>query len=385
VPSTTTFTYTNATAGLGNSSGGTAKVSPTFAANSPSLLLDELPLTGGTAVDMPTDASKYLVIDNITIDKQDEFLTYDVTINVTSAGSPSDLVTKTLTNEMLTLNYKAGATGTADITVKATDRFGATITETFTVTVTSPNQAPAGTDGPITVTENLSYTFQQSDFGFTDNHPNSPPNTLQAVKISSLPTAGHGVLMNNGTAVTVGQFISVADITAGKFVYTPATNQSGNAVTNFTFQVQDNGGTAQGGIDTDPSAKTITINITHVNQPPVGTNGTLNTNVDTPLTLAAADFGFTDPADAVPNSFQAVKITTLPGSGSLTLSGNAVNAGDFITVTDLTAGNLKFTPGIGESGSPYATFTFQVQDDGGTANGAQNVDITPRTMTINVV
>ncbi|HZZ81988.1 MAG TPA: cadherin-like domain-containing protein, partial [Gemmataceae bacterium] len=296
-------------------------------------------------------------------------------INVTSG--PSDLVTKTLTNEMLTLNYKAGATGTADITITATDRFGATVTETFTVTVTVPNNPPSGINNAVTTLENSPYTFKQADFGFSDPNDN-PANTLQAVEISSLPL--NGVLTDNGTAVSTGQFISVADITANKLIFTPTANMSGPALATFTFQVQDNGGTANGGIDTDPFAKTMTINVQHVNQPPVGTSNTLNASVNIPLTLATADFGFTDPADPVANNFLAVEITTLPTTGSLTLSGSPVTAGQFISVGDIIGGNLQYI----SASSGSTTFTFQVQDDGGTANGAHDTDTTPRTMTVNI-
>ena len=62
--------------------------------------------------------------------------------------------------------------------------------------------------------------------------------------------------MDNGTLVTAGQFVSVADVVGGKLTFTPATFASGANYASFTFQVQDDGGTAGGGIDTDPSPKT---------------------------------------------------------------------------------------------------------------------------------
>ena len=45
----------------------------------------------------------------------------------------------------------------------------------------------------------------------------------------------------------------------------------------FTFQVQDDGGTANGGVDLDQSANTITINVTSVNDAPAGTDKTVTT------------------------------------------------------------------------------------------------------------
>ena len=52
--------------------------------------------------------------------------------------------------------------------------------------------------------------------------------------------------------------------------FAPAANANGTPYANFTFQVQDNGGTANGGVDLDQSANTITINVTPVNDAPAG-------------------------------------------------------------------------------------------------------------------
>src|SRR5262249_52558797 len=88
--------------------------------------------------------------------------------------------------------------------------------------------------------------------------------------------------------------------------------------------------------------------------------------------------------DMPANNFLAVRITTLPTGGSLTDNGAAVAAGQLVSVADISAGKLQFNPGSGVGGTPYATFTFQVEDDGGTPNGGVNLDPTPKTITINV-
>src|SRR6185436_14942629 len=103
---------------------------------------------------------------------------------------------------------------------------------------------------------------------------------------------------------------------------------------------------------------------------------------DTDYVFTAADFGFTDPTDAAStagaNVLLNVKITTLPGAGTLYLSGVAVTANQFVSVANINAGNLKFTPVANANGAGYASFTFQVRDDGGTANGGADLDATPR-------
>src|SRR5207248_1215594 len=137
----------------------------------------------------------------------------------------------------------------------------------------------------------------------------SPKNNFLAVKINSLPTAG--ILTDNGTAVTVGQSVPVADLTGGKLIFTPAANGAGTAYAQFTVQVQDDGGTANGGVDTDVTPKTATINVTNVNDAPIGTNGTVTTLINTIYVIHAPDFGFTDPLDTPANHLQAVQITVL--------------------------------------------------------------------------
>ena len=76
----------------------------------------------------------------------------------------------------------------------------------------------------------------------------------------------------NGTNVTVGQVVSAANITSGLLKFVPVANANGTPYTTFTFQVQDNGGTANGGVDLDQSANTVTINVTAVNDAPTISN-----------------------------------------------------------------------------------------------------------------
>ncbi|MHC5542642.1 hypothetical protein ACYOEI_30825, partial [Singulisphaera rosea] len=70
-----------------------------------------------------------------------------------------------------------------------------------------------------------------------------------------------GSLTLNGTAVTSGLVILVADINAGKLKFAPAAGATGSPYTSFTFRVRDNGGTSNGGVDTDTTPKTFTFNV----------------------------------------------------------------------------------------------------------------------------
>ena len=130
--------------------------------------------------------------------------------------------------------------------------------------IANVNDAPTGTNKTIALLEDGSYTFNSADFGFTDS--DSPANTFLSVIISSLPSAG--TLKFSGTAVTLNQEITVANIP--NLVFAPVANGNGNNYSNFTFKVKDNGGTANGGVDVDPSPNAITFNVTPVNDAPTG-------------------------------------------------------------------------------------------------------------------
>src|SRR5207253_1051675 len=98
---------------------------------------------------------------------------------------------------------------------------------------------------------------------------------------------------DNGLAVQVGQYVPVSDLAAAKFVYSAPPNVNGAALTAFTFQVKDDGGTAGGRIDLDPVPRTMTINVQSVNDPPIGMNRTIALSACSPShILTAVDFGF---------------------------------------------------------------------------------------------
>src|SRR5262249_49227742 len=118
--------------------------------------------------------------------------------------------------------------------------------------------------------EDTAYTFAAADFGFTDPNDagsNSGANALNAVVITTLPASG--TLRDNGVAIVAGSTVSLAHLNANQFTYTPAANANGTPVASFTCQVQDDGGTLNGGVNLDPTPNTITLNVNAVNDAPV--------------------------------------------------------------------------------------------------------------------
>jgi hypothetical protein len=248
-------------------------------------------------------------------------------------------------------------TYTPDNDYRGPDTFGYTVTDgaltdvgTVTVTVDDP---PDATNDPETVDE--------------DQLP-SPV----AFDVLANDTFLTGATISAVTQGTLGDVtIALDGLSVG---YAPHSDAHGTDT--FTYTLDDGVG------PTDTA--TVTVTLRSVNDAPAGANKTVGTTTDTPLVFAASDFGFSDVHDSPPDGLSAVKITTLPGAGVLDDDGTLVVAGDVIPVADITAGDLQFTPGAGEHSLAYASFTFQVRDDGGTANGGTDLDPSANTITIDV-
>jgi peptidyl-prolyl cis-trans isomerase A (cyclophilin A) len=174
--------------------------------NSP---LASVPLVNYTGTNFPTDttASNYDLIKDVVVVKRDEFLTYSVVSNTNT-----DLVATSVTNNRMTLHYTPGATGSATITVRATDRFGATVDATFNVTVAnrpptvdvSLNTNSPGTNDLLTATatpadpdgDPVSLTYEWS----VDGVVQQTMTTTATTNSFALDQPGHG---DKGQTVTV--------------------------------------------------------------------------------------------------------------------------------------------------------------------------------------
>jgi hypothetical protein len=268
-----------------------------------------------------------------------------------------------------------------DFTFQVQDDYGADPSpNTITISSVFVNHPPTGAFGSATTLATLPYTFKLIDFNynFTD-YLDYPSNKLLAVKVTTLPA--NGSLTDDGVPLVAGQFVTVNDILAGKFLFTPSSDQSSS----FTFQVQDDGGTANGGFDLDPNPQTFYLPIVRLNHSPRGTDATLTVLENSTYVLKPKDFGFSDLADSPPDNFQFVVISRLPTAGQLKLNSNPVVEGQYIYVpTELNAGKLKFVPETNASGADYTSFAFKVRDDGGTIGGGINLDPSPKTLTIDL-
>jgi Ca2+-binding RTX toxin-like protein len=172
-----------------------------------------------------------------------------------------------------------------------------------TVTVTAVNDEPWGVDNTVTVAEGASHVFSAADFGFNDTDGDA----LASVVMTTAPGAGDIVRVVGGTVVQTyasGESFSVADLAAGRIQYVADDpGASGDDFDTFTFQVQDDGGVADGGVDRDQSPNTMTVDVTPVNDAPAlggfapsvsFDENTVNAApqlLDADVTFADADFG----------------------------------------------------------------------------------------------
>ena len=258
---------------------------------------------------------------------------------------------------------------------------------TITINVTAVNDGPVNTvPGPQSTNEDTALVFSsgnanQISVADVDAGANPIKITLTATNGTLTLSTIAGLAFTTGDGTADATMVFTGTLTA---VNTALNGMSFNPTANFngaaSLQIvsDDQGNTGTGGPLTDTDTVNITVNA--VNDPPSGADKTVSTAEDTAYTFTVADFGFTDPNDTPPNTLLAVKITTLPALGTLTNNSVPVNAGDFIPVANISGGLLKFTPAADGNGTPYTTFTFQVQDNG----GGTDLDPTPNTITINV-
>ncbi len=268
-----------------------------------------------------------------------------LTYAVRPATLPAGLVLDPATG-LLTGTPSSAAFGNVDLAVVATDRFGATATLNLRLAVADKNVAPGATDQTVTLAEDGAHALQVADFGMVD----AEGHRLKAVHIKALPTAGE--LKLGGAAVTLDQVIGADDIAAGKLVYTPAPNASGDAHATVQFKVQDKGGTANGGTDLSAAANTLTFKVTAVNDAPTAVGTVPDQNGLAGTALADLDLSprFAD-IDVGDTLSYAVQAGTLPAGLAL----DAVTGKISGTPTATTAEPVLVTFAATDSGGLSAT------------------------------
>src|SRR5438477_254057 len=168
--------------------------------------------------------------------------------------------------------------------------------------------------------------------------------------------------------------------------FTPVNSHS-TPYTSFKFSIQDNGGTANGGLDTSTNEATQTINVRSVNDRKSTRLNSSHMKKAKADVFSEANFNFSDLSDSPGNGLAAVIVTSLPGNGSLRFNGTALTALDLpktVSATHLSSSKLLFPYTTLFRSTPYTSFKFSIQDNGGTANGGLDTSTNEATQTINV-
>src|SRR5205823_2364838 len=155
---------------------------------------------------------------------------------------------------------------------------------------------------------------------------------------------------------------------AGTLSYTPAANANGSAT--VTVQIHDDGGTANGGVDTS-ATQTFTITVRAVNDVPSFTKGANQSVLEDSGAKDGAIWATGISAGPSNEASQTVDFIVSNDNNGLFSSQPAVAAN----------GTLSYTPAADANGS--ATVTVKIHDDGGTAYGGVDTS-TAQTFTIAV-
>jgi VCBS repeat-containing protein len=245
-------------------------------------------------------------------------LTYQPNANYCNGGSPTDNFTYTLT--------PGGSTATV------------------AVTVTCVNDAPSFTKGADqTVDEDAG---AQTVNGWATAISVGPNESGQTVSF---------LVSNNNNGLFSAQ---PAVSPAGALTYTPAANQNGSAT--VSVQTTDNGGTANGGVDTS-TAQTFSITVSAVNDPPVAQTKTAGSQANMKIVGVNPGLltGVTD-ADSGVNSC----------APTFTVASITSNTGGTVSNVSLGAGTFDFDPTPGFTGTAVVNYTVQDTGCPGTATSA---------------
>lgn len=352
----------------------------------------------GNDVNFPSDAtaSDFLMLNSVSIINRPESLTYTLVSN-----SNPTLVTPTLSDERLSLAYASGQFGTSTITVKATDDFGATVEDTFTVTVepiaitsaTSPvnisNVSNASVSGVTIANSPVSLVVSEGSqqlTALTTTADGSGNWSFSGVDLSSLPD---GTITYTASTVVNGDTSSITetatkDTVAPTVAITTATNPiiisndtsaaaSGtgdandqisvvvgdgtNSTTAQTTTVSSTGTWSVTGIDTTSLADgTVTYSVTETDAVGNTTTVTQSATKDTVAPVVGITSA-TNPINASNDTNTSVSGTADPGDSITVVASNGTSQSATASATAASDGTWSIS-GLDVSSLPDGTITY---------------------------
>ncbi len=235
--------------------------------------------------------------------------------------------------------------GPDSFTFKSNDTISDSLPASIDVTVTAVNDEPRFMAGANQVVNENSGA--QAVAGFATGISAGPADESGQV-------ISFNVSNDNNTLFSVQPSVN----SAGDLSYTPSDDSNGLAT--VTIEAMDDGGTADGGDDTS-ATQTFTITVGDVNDEPEFTAGSNQSVLEDAGAQTVANWATGISAGPADEAGQAVSFNTSNDNNSLFTSQPMVNA----------AGVLGFTTAGDAHG--IATVTIEAMDDGGTANGGEDI------------
>src|SRR5262249_52339367 len=278
--------------------------------------VNHAPVATPQAVSTNEDVAKAITLSATDIDN--DTLSYSVV-------TPPTHGTLSGTAPNLTYTPAANYNGGDSFTFKANDGTVDSAPATVSITVTAVNDAPSFTKGADqTVLEDAG---AQTVANWAT--------TISAGPADESAQALNFIVSNNNSALFA---VQPAISPTGTLTYTPAANTNGSAT--VTVQLHDNGGTANGGIDTS-AAQTFTITVTAVNDAPSFTKGADQTVFDQAGALPAANWATAISAGPADESAQVLNFIVSNNNSALFAVQPAISP----------TGTLTYTPAANTSGS----------------------------------
>ncbi len=296
-------------------------------------------------------------------------------VNATTVTNPTKGNVAMNTNGTFSYVPNLNANGQDTFTYRLNDGSLNSNIATVTVNIAPVNDPPSSEDFDFTAAEDTNPSMQISDFPFSDAEGNS----LAAIIVGVLPPVGQ--LLLYGEPVTAGQEIAAGDIKELSLSLPPNYNGS---IRGARFAVKDDGGTANGGIDTSNSGNKLGFVITPVNDAPTISNGitvTLaTTGADNPSsgTLSSVILTGSSYSDVDIGALSGIAVTGTVGIGAWQYSINGTTWTNFGAVSNTNAllltssTQVRFTPA--DPNGQTASIAYRAWDQ---TSGVASTDGTP--------
>ena len=350
----------------------------------------------------------------------------DLVIGFNSSATPTRTATLISAITYANSNTTDPNTATRSVSFIVDDGAGGTSTSaTVSVAITAINDAPtlSATGGTPTYTENgaavdlfsgVSVSAVEASQNITQlkltvsNLADGSSEILRADGTDIALTNGtngttatngmsYSVSVSSGTAtVTISKAGGVSSATASTIVdgmsYRNASEapNTANRVVTLT-SIQDNGGTANGGVDTTSLSVAATVAVVSVNDAPsITAPASISVNEDVTTAITGVSFADVDAGSSTVTASFGVASGTLTatsgsgvtvsgsGTGSLTLNGSLANINSFIT-----ASNLSFV--TASNATSNVTLNVGINDNGNTGTGGSLTASTTVTLAVTAI